>query len=113
LARSEFRGRARRASVCQDDDGKRRYNLLTSALVGMFNGMGQAFMRREFEFRNPPDARYSFTSFLMRFDAIFTPNQDTLLEQKYIPFVGPPKWGPSASSRHKIPRQSAAHWFGS
>jgi hypothetical protein len=77
----------------KDDDGKRRYNLLTSALVGMFNGMGQAFMQREFEFRNPPDTRYSLTSFLMRFDAIFTLNQDTLLEQKYIPFVGPPKWG--------------------
>jgi hypothetical protein len=29
----------------------------------------------------------------MRFDAIFTLNQDTLLEQKYIPFVGGPKWG--------------------
>jgi hypothetical protein len=77
----------------KDDDGKRRYNLLTSALIGMFNGMGQAFLQREFEFRNPPDTRYSLTSFLMRFDAIFTLNQDTLLEQKYIPFVGPPKWG--------------------
>jgi hypothetical protein len=59
----------------------------------MFNEMGQAFMQREFEFRNPPDTRYSLTSFLMRFDAIFTLNQDTLLEQKYIPFVGPPKGG--------------------
>jgi SIR2-like domain len=77
----------------KDEDGKRRYNLLTSALVGMFDGMGQAFMQREFEFRNPPDTRHSLTSFLMRFDAIFTLNQDTLLEQKYIPLVGPPKWG--------------------
>jgi hypothetical protein len=59
----------------------------------MFNGMGQAFMQREFEFRNPPDTRYSLQSFLARFDAIFTLNQDTLLEQKYIPLVGPPKWG--------------------
>jgi hypothetical protein len=76
-----------------DKEGKRRYGLLVSALTGMFNGMGQAFMQREFEFRNPPDIRYSLSSFLMRFDAIFTLNQDTLLEQKYIPFVGPPKWG--------------------
>jgi hypothetical protein len=76
-----------------DAESRRRYDQLTSALVGMFNGMGLAFMQREFEFRNPPDTRYSFTSFLMRFDAIFTLNQDTLLEQKYIPFVGPPKWG--------------------
>jgi hypothetical protein len=76
-----------------DDEGKRRYQLLVSALAGMFNGMGQAFMQREFEFRNPPDTRYSLQSFLARFDAIFTLNQDTLLEQKYIPLVGPPKWG--------------------
>jgi hypothetical protein len=76
-----------------DDQGKRRYNVLMSALAGMFNGMGLAFMQREFEFRNPPDTRYSLASFLMRFDAIFTLNQDTLLEQKYVPFVGPPKWG--------------------
>ena len=76
-----------------DIDSKRRHDQLTSALVGMFNRMGLAFMQREFEFRNPPDTRYSLTNFLMRFDAIFTLNQDTLLEQKYIPFVGPPKWG--------------------
>lgn len=76
-----------------DQEGKRRFNVLASALAGMFNGMGLAFMQREFEFQNPPDIRYSLTSFLMRFDAIFTLNQDTLLEQKYIPFVGAPKWG--------------------
>jgi hypothetical protein len=76
-----------------DVDSKRRHDQLTSALVGMFNRMGLAFMQREFEFRSPPDARYSLTNFLMRFDAIFTLNQDTLLEQKYIPLVGPPKWG--------------------
>lgn len=40
-----------------DDEGKRTYQLLVSALAGMFNGMGQAFMQREFEFRNPPDTR--------------------------------------------------------
>jgi hypothetical protein len=79
--------------LATDAESKRRHNLLTSALVGMFNGMGQAFMQREFEFRSPPDVRYSLTSFLMRFDAIFTLNQDTLLEQKYVPLVGPPTWG--------------------
>jgi hypothetical protein len=79
--------------LANDAESKRRYNLLTSALVGMFNGMGLAFMRREFEFKNPPDTRYWLRGFLMRFDAIFTLNQDTLLEQKYIPVVGPPKWG--------------------
>jgi hypothetical protein len=68
----------------RDDDSKRRYNILTNALVGMFNGMGLAFMQREFEFRNPPDTRYSMASFLPRFDAIFSLNQGTLLEEKYI-----------------------------
>jgi hypothetical protein len=75
-----------------DDDSKRRYQLLVSVLAGMFDSMGQAFMQREFEFRSPPD-NYSLASFLMRFDAIFTLKQDTLLEQKYIPIVGSAKWG--------------------
>jgi hypothetical protein len=76
-----------------DADGKRRYDILTSELVGLFNGMGLAFTQREFEFRNPPDTRYSVASFLPRFDAIFSVNQDTLLEQKYVPFVSNGRWG--------------------
>jgi hypothetical protein len=79
--------------LATDVASKKRHHNLTSALVGMFNGMGLAFMQREFEFKSPPDTRYSLTSFLQRFDAIFTLNQDTLLEQKYLPSVGPPKWG--------------------
>ncbi len=76
-----------------DADSKRRYDILTSELVGIFNGMGQAFMQREFDFRSPPDTRYSLASFLSRFDAIFSLNQDTLLEQKYIPLVMDARWG--------------------
>jgi hypothetical protein len=38
-----------------DPESKRRHDQLTSALVGMFNEVGLAFMQREFEFRNPPD----------------------------------------------------------
>ena len=79
--------------LAKDADGKRRYDILTSELVGLFNGMGQAFMQREFEFRSPPDTRYSVASFLARFHAIFSLNQDTLLEQKYIPFVMNQRWG--------------------
>ena len=78
--------------LATDTDSKRRYDILTSELVGLFNGMGQAFMQREFEFRSPPDTRYSVASFLARFDAIFSLNQDTLLEQKYIPFVMNQHW---------------------
>jgi hypothetical protein len=79
--------------LATDPDSKRRYSILTSELVGLFNGMGLAFMQREFEFRSPPDTRYSLASFLPRFDAIFSLNQDTLLEQKYVPFVANQRWG--------------------
>jgi hypothetical protein len=73
----------------QDPENKKRLEVLNSVLAGIFNGMGQAFMRRQFEFSPQPDARYSLTPFLNRFDAIYTTNQDTLMEQKYVPFVGP------------------------
>jgi hypothetical protein len=76
-----------------DTEGTRRCATLTSVLVGMFNEMGLNFMQRDFEFRSPPEIQYSLTTFLSRFDAIFTLNQDTLLEQKYVPLVGPPRWG--------------------
>jgi hypothetical protein len=79
--------------LAADAISKKRHRDLTSALAGMFNGMGLAFMQQEFEFKNPPDTRYSIQTFLQRFDIIFTLNQDTLLEQKYLPVVGPPKWG--------------------
>jgi hypothetical protein len=79
--------------VATDADSIRRFEILTSELVGLFNLMGQAFMQRQFEFRDPPDNRYSLASFLKRFDAIFSLNQDTLLEQKYIPFVMDARWG--------------------
>jgi hypothetical protein len=42
-------------------------------------------MQRLFEFAAIPDTRYSLTPFLHRFDTIFTLNQDTLIEQKYLP----------------------------
>jgi hypothetical protein len=77
----------------RDQDSRHRASALTSILVGLFNEMGQAFMQREFEFRSPPDQRYSLLTFLQRFDVIFTLNQDTLLEQKYIPFVAGSRWG--------------------
>ncbi|MBV8754019.1 MAG: hypothetical protein JO328_14250 [Hyphomicrobiales bacterium] len=80
--------------LAADAASKKRHHDLTSALAGMFNGMGLAFMQQsEFEFRRPPDTRNSLNAFLQRFDVIFTLNQDTLLEQKYLPFVGPPRWG--------------------
>jgi SIR2-like domain len=65
--------------------------ILVSALVGMFNVMAQSFMRRQFEINI--DSKYSIHSFLERFDAIFTLNQDTLLEYHYLhTVVGRGRW---------------------
>jgi hypothetical protein len=65
-----------------DPEREKRLNALTAALVGMFNAMGLAFMRRQFEPQN--DTRYLVRTFLSKFDAIFTLNQDTLLELYYL-----------------------------
>lgn len=60
---------------------------LTSAIQKMFASMTMAFAQTPFE---PPvaDPKLGVINFLARFDAIFTLNQDTLLEQSYIPAVG-------------------------
>ncbi len=76
-----------------DAEGKKRYDSLISSLVGLFNGMGQAFMGRDLEFKTPADTRYWLRGFLQRFQYIFTLNQDTLMESLYLPFVGPQPFG--------------------
>lgn len=60
---------------------------LTSAIQKMFASMTIAFARTPFE---PPlaDPKLGVINFLARFDAIFTLNQDTILEQSYIPAAG-------------------------
>jgi hypothetical protein len=55
---------------------------LTAALVGMFNLMDQAFATVRFEPQN--DRPFLVSEFLARFDAIFTLNQDLLLERHYL-----------------------------
>lgn len=71
-----------------DPENVKRREALTSALAGIFNEMGLGYMARQFEFSAQPDTRYALTPFLRRFQTIFTTNQDTLIEQKYIPFSG-------------------------
>jgi hypothetical protein len=39
------------------------------------------------QFEPDPTSEFGVIKFLAEFDAIFTPNQDTLLEQQYIPFA--------------------------
>jgi hypothetical protein len=67
-----------------DERSKTQLDNLSGELVGMFNAMGQGFKTRGFEFRNPPEVRYMVATFLAQFDAIFTLNQDTLLDDHYL-----------------------------
>jgi SIR2-like protein len=55
---------------------------LTSAIQRMFGSMTAAFSETPFE------PQPGIINFLAKFDAIFTLNQDTLLEQRYIPLAG-------------------------
>src|SRR6266699_5792702 len=59
----------------------------TAAIADIFNGMNNQFAYANFEFQN--EVKYMVRAFLERFDAIFTLNQDGLLEHQYFPgFVG-------------------------
>ena len=55
---------------------------LTSGLQRMFGDMTLGFSRQPFEFCDDPEIQVS--EFLSKFNAIFTLNQDTLLEAKYF-----------------------------
>jgi SIR2-like domain len=61
---------------------KKQLDDLRAAIVGMFNAMDQAFGSVSFEPQNV--IQYQVRSFLVRFDAIFTLNQDLLLERHYF-----------------------------
>lgn len=63
----------------------RRLDNLVSAIVGMLNGMSNSMERRQFEPHN--NIQGSITEFLLRFNAIFTLNQDTMLEYHYAQHV--------------------------
>jgi hypothetical protein len=77
-----------------DTEDKKRHDALITAVVGLFNGMNQTFMQiQSFEFEGSPEIPYSVHRFLTRFQAIFTLNQDALMELHYIPLVGGHNWG--------------------
>ena len=58
-----------------------RLKAFQGAIAATFDTMNKALSRRQFEFSN--DARYSVALFLTRFHAIFSLNQDLLLERHY------------------------------
>ncbi len=98
-----------------DAEDNQRVGVFTDALVGMFNEMGQAFMMTPFEWQT--DIARMVRTFLMRFDVIFTLNQDTLLELKYLDdniLLGSNgRWGgfqlPGTQSLHTPSIQGSVH----
>jgi SIR2-like domain len=65
-----------------NENTKKQLADLQAAIIGMFNAMDQAFAKVKFEQNN--DIAYLVRTFLARFDAIFTLNQDLLLERHYL-----------------------------
>jgi hypothetical protein len=59
---------------------------MTTAVRRMFGDMWLAFGQTQFD-ETPDHPRLGIIRFLTRFDAIFTLNQDTLLETHYLPVV--------------------------
>src|SRR4029453_5800770 len=64
--------------ISRNREDENRLNLLQDAITSVFDRMNNQFEGRQFEFSN--DVAHSIQKFLVRFDAIFTLNQDLLLE---------------------------------
>ena len=58
------------------------------AVVNLFTRLNKALLGATFEFRNPPDVGTRVMDFLAKFDALFTLNQDLLIEEHYIRYFG-------------------------
>src|SRR5882724_2154128 len=68
----------------KSDEAKHRLNKFTQAVVGMFDAMQLAFNKLDYR-----ESDLRLQRFLSQFDAIFTLNQDTLLETIY---AGDVRW---------------------
>jgi SIR2-like domain len=64
------------------DENSERLRRLQTSIVGLFERVNAALAATTFEFNNT--VKYSIGGFLQRFDAIFTLNQDLLLEAHYL-----------------------------
>jgi len=91
-------------------EDEKRLDDFTAAVVGIFNSMNNQFLYGNLEFQN--EVRYMVRAFLERFDAIFTLNQDCLLEAQYFPgfvggrLAGHPRVGPAASRARNARRKN-------
>jgi hypothetical protein len=62
-----------------------------NAVSGLFTRLNNTFLTAQFEFNN--DVAFSVKLFLSQFDAIFSLNQDLLLETHYVhTFISQGKW---------------------
>lgn len=68
----------------KSNEAQQHLDTFTRAVIGMFNTMQTAFSRLDYR-----DSGLRLQRFLAQFDAIFTLNQDTLLETLY---AGPVRW---------------------
>lgn len=83
-----FQGFQRPAGSARISDGQRRFR---DAVTNLFTRLNLTLLEVPFEFSD--DERFSIRNFLARFDAIFSLNQDLLLEIHYQPDVaGRGKW---------------------
>jgi hypothetical protein len=65
----------------RDERTKKPLDSLQAAIISMFNYMNKAFDGIQFEPQSAID--YLIRTFSVRFDVIFSPNQDFLLERHY------------------------------
>lgn len=72
-------------------DAVARQRRFQNAVSGVFARLNKTFLTKQFEFSN--EVEFSIRHFLTRFDAIFTLNQDLLLEIHYQQMFGAlPRW---------------------
>ena len=68
-----------------------RLRRFQSAVISLFDRLNKTYLTRDFEFRN--EVEFSVKRFLARFDAIFSLNQDLLLEIHYQQtFISQGRW---------------------
>lgn len=74
----------RDAALTHKGQYEEEYRNFLSILGGMFNQMRNTYVQSGFQFEKTTNRQYEITQFLYQFDAIFTLNQDTLLEHHYF-----------------------------
>jgi hypothetical protein len=78
-----FQGFQRPAGSAKFSESQRRFQ---DAVINLFNRLNRTLIDVNFDFGL--DLRYSMKDFLAKFDAIFSLNQDLLLESHYLPNFG-------------------------